>query len=164
MQYGVGVSYAVWRVVGWCFPDGFRWRWWWLAKLLTGKPLKMTGGDCQDTLIPFSLSTASEDMGMLTGAVAWKNTGVCRWDSQADECIGLAAEERTWLRNSVLEFCPGILPQKSGLEFCFGIFALVFCLRMLLSLFKLPKVTQYKGLGLHTYNVLTLSASAHTHT
>ncbi len=50
---------------------------------LTGTPLKMTGGDCHDTLMPFSVPVPgpvplplpnpaiSGPTGILTGAVAW---------------------------------------------------------------------------------------------
>lgn len=40
---------------------------------LTEAPLKMTGGDCHDTLMPFSLPNpaSSAHTGILTGAVAW---------------------------------------------------------------------------------------------
>lgn len=40
---------------------------------LTEAPLKMTGGDCHDTLTPLSLPNpaSSGHTGMLTGAVAW---------------------------------------------------------------------------------------------
>lgn len=44
---------------------------------LTEAPLKMTGGDCQDTLMPLSLPNpaSSGHTGMLTGAVAWNKDG-----------------------------------------------------------------------------------------
>lgn len=44
---------------------------------LTEAPLKMTGGDCHDTLMPLSLPNpaSSGHTGMLTGAVAWNTDG-----------------------------------------------------------------------------------------
>lgn len=49
---------------------------WWTASL-TEAPLKMTGGDCHDTLMPLSLpnSASSGHTGILTGAVAWNTDG-----------------------------------------------------------------------------------------
>lgn len=44
---------------------------------LTEAPLKMTGGDCHDTLMPLSLPNpvSSGHAGTLTGAVAWNIDG-----------------------------------------------------------------------------------------
>lgn len=44
---------------------------------LTEAPLKTTGGDCHDTLMPLSLPSpaSSGHAGILTGAVAWDTGG-----------------------------------------------------------------------------------------